>query len=111
MKRYLAVALAAGLALGGMSMAQAAAKPSHKAKHSHQVKKNAKTKARALKIVNINKADVATLATLKGLGPKRAAKIVLYREKNGKFKAVKDLAKVKGIGVKFIKRNEGRLKA
>lgn len=58
--------------------------------------------------VNINKADVAELETLKGLGVKKAQAIVDYRKANGDFKAVADLAHVKGIGVKMVARLEAK---
>ena len=48
--------------------------------------------------ININTATDAQLGTLKGIGPALAQRIVTYREKNGAFKTVDDLANVKGIG-------------
>jgi competence protein ComEA len=56
--------------------------------------------------VDINKADAATIAKeLKGIGLSRAHAIVAYREKNGAFRSVDDLRKVKGIGVKVLEQN------
>ncbi len=48
--------------------------------------------------VNINTANQTELETLNGVGPSLAAKIIEYREKNGKFKNVEDLKNVSGIG-------------
>jgi competence protein ComEA len=49
--------------------------------------------------IDINKADAATIASeLKGVGPAKAKAIVEYRTKNGPFKSVDDLRKVRGIG-------------
>lgn len=48
--------------------------------------------------ININIATQTELETLPGIGPSLAYKIVEYREKNGKFKAVEDLKNVSGIG-------------
>ena len=49
--------------------------------------------------INLNKADVDTLTqSFKGIGRKRAEAIVAYREANGEFKSLDDLALVKGIG-------------
>ncbi len=54
--------------------------------------------------VNINTADEATLITLSGIGPVKAAAIVEYRKNHGEFSAVDDLKKVKGIGVKTLEK-------
>lgn len=60
--------------------------------------------------VNINTADAKTLAkNIKGVGPKKAQAIVIYRRENGPFKSIHDLAKVKGIGEKLIARNKSDL--
>jgi competence protein ComEA len=55
--------------------------------------------------VNINTADAKTLLELKGIGSKRAQTIISYREQNGPFKSVDDLAHVKGIGKKTVEQN------
>ena len=52
----------------------------------------------ALAAVNVNTANVAELQQLKGIGAKKAADIVAYREANGDFKTVDELTNVKGIG-------------
>lgn len=54
--------------------------------------------------INLNTATVAQLETLPGIGPQTAARIKEYREKNGGFKKVEDLMKVKGIGEKAFLR-------
>ena len=60
--------------------------------------------------VNINTADAKSLDTaLVGVGPKAAKAIVDYRTKNGAFKSVEDLEKVKGIGPKLVEKNRGNL--
>ena len=50
--------------------------------------------------ININKASVEELASLKKIGPKIAERIVQYREENGDFKKIEDITNVKGIGEK-----------
>lgn len=60
--------------------------------------------------VDINTANVDELATLKGIGHKKAAKIIKYREKHC-FKNVEELKKVKGIKKKVLKKNKGNLTA
>ena len=54
--------------------------------------------------VNLNTASVSEIATLPGVGPKAAERIVAYRQKNGGFKKIEELMNVKGIGEKsFLK--------
>jgi competence protein ComEA len=56
----------------------------------------------AMAAVNLNTASVAELDQLKGVGPGKAKAIVEYRTKNGPFKSVDDLGKVKGFGPKTL---------
>jgi competence protein ComEA len=61
--------------------------------------------------VDINKADAKTIAKeLDGIGLSRAQAIVDYREKNGAFKSVDDLKKVKGIGAKTLEQNRSNIR-
>lgn len=61
--------------------------------------------------VDINKADAKTIAKeLDGIGLSRAQAIVEYREKNGAFKNVDDLKKVKGIGAKTLEQNRSNIR-
>lgn len=66
--------------------------------------KAAETKASPAPAVNINTAPVEQLERLPGVGPKTAARIVEYRQKNGGFKKIEELMNVRGIGEKaFLK--------
>jgi competence protein ComEA len=49
-------------------------------------------------VVNINRASVAELDALPGVGPSTAQAIVDYRSANGPFGSIEDLLNVKGIG-------------
>jgi competence protein ComEA len=61
--------------------------------------------------VNINTADATQLArALNGVGPAKARAIVSYREKNGPFKSVDQLAMVEGITQKLIDKNRADIK-
>src|SRR5688572_4456394 len=61
--------------------------------------------------VNINTADATALAkALNGVGPAKAKAIVSYREKNGPFKTVDQLAMVEGITQKLIDKNRSDIK-
>lgn len=56
--------------------------------------------------IDINTADAATIAAaMKGVGERKAAAIVSYREQHGPFASVYDLTKVKGIGRKTVEAN------
>lgn len=50
--------------------------------------------------VNINTASAADLQKLNGIGEKKAAQIIAYREEKGQFKKIEDLMQVSGIGEK-----------
>ncbi|MDG3132227.1 helix-hairpin-helix domain-containing protein [Streptococcus suis] len=52
--------------------------------------------------VNLNTATEAELQTISGIGAKRAADIVAYRQENGLFKTVDELNNVSGIGAKTM---------
>ncbi|GBC60183.1 hypothetical protein DENIS_1134 [Desulfonema ishimotonii] len=56
--------------------------------------------------IDINKATVDELSQLKNIGPKKAAAIVAYRDKNGPFKTPGDLINVSGIGAKTFEANK-----
>ena len=60
--------------------------------------------------VDINTADAATLAgAINGVGEKRAATIVAYRDEHGPFMRIEDLSNVKGIGLGTIDKNRQNL--
>ena len=50
------------------------------------------------KVVNVNKASLEELQTIRGIGPALAERIVKYRDEHGPFKKVEDLVAVQGIG-------------
>ena len=61
------------------------------------------------KSVNINKATIEQLSTLKGISKVKAQAIINYRTNNGKFTQLEDLLNVKGIGEKILQNNKSRL--
>ena len=66
----------------------------------------------ALEPVDINTADAQTLAqAIQGVGEAKAEAIIAYRDKNGHFVSIDDLALVKGIGLKTVNKNRERLTA
>lgn len=52
--------------------------------------------------ININTASQAELETLSGIGPKKAQKIIAFREEQGSFKSIEDLKNVSGFGEKSV---------
>jgi len=63
-----------------------------------------------VQFVSINLADEEVLASLKGVGHKKALAIIAFRKKNGDFTKVDELLKVKGIGKHVLTENKHRLK-
>jgi competence protein ComEA len=60
--------------------------------------------------VNLNTADAATIdQVLLNIGPSKAEAIVAYRKAHGSFKSPEQLALVKGIGLKTVEKNRGRI--
>ncbi|WP_243712952.1 helix-hairpin-helix domain-containing protein [Macrococcus carouselicus] len=52
------------------------------------------------KIININTATESELQEIPGIGPKKAADILLYREQHNGFKSKEEMKEIKGIGDK-----------
>ncbi|MDZ4044873.1 MAG: ComEA family DNA-binding protein [Rhodoglobus sp.] len=52
--------------------------------------------------IDLNTADQAALETLPRIGPALAARIIAWREENGRFRSVDDLLAVPGIGEKLL---------
>ena len=60
-------------------------------------------------IININTADKEVLMSIKGIGEKRAQAIIAYRDENGSFKTIEQLADVKGVGFSVVDKNRESL--
>jgi len=60
-------------------------------------------------MVNINRASIAQLDSLPGIGPVLAARIIEYRKIHGPFVAIEDLRKVRGIGARLFEEIKARL--
>jgi len=93
-----ACALLGGFLLAGVASGTAAA-PAHRAPAT-----KATAEEGASAIVDINAADAEKLATLPGIGPSIAQRIVEYRKEHGPFKAVDELVNVRGVGEKLLTR-------
>lgn len=74
---------------------------------SPEPERPAKKSARALTgKININTATEEQLMLLPTVGPAKAERIVHWRKKNGGFRRIADLRRVKGFGYKTYKRLE-----
>lgn len=95
MNRYLAASILPLALVSNLSYAAVKAEA-----HAHR--KATAHHAAAVTKVNINTANATQLATLKGIGDKRAQAIVAYRKAHGPFADVNGLSAVKGIGEKKV---------
>lgn len=59
--------------------------------------------------ININTATVDQLQSLKGIGPKTAARIIAHRKRVGGFNSLEDLLQIKGIGPKTLNKFRGNV--
>ena len=53
---------------------------------------------------DINSATKEDFMKIKGIGTKKAEKIIAYRKKHGKFKNADEIANVKGISKKIVEK-------
>lgn len=54
--------------------------------------------------VDLNRASAEELASLPGIGPALAGRIVAWRAKNGRFRSVEALAEVPGVGPRMVEK-------
>jgi len=59
-------------------------------------------------VVNLNTAEVGVLGLLPGIGPAKAAQIVVYRRRHP-FRTVDELVRIRGIGRKMVRRLRAHL--
>ena len=59
--------------------------------------------------VNINTADKNELTKITGIGPSKADKIIVLRDKIGRFKKKEDLLQIKGIGEKTLEKMKDQI--
>ncbi|WP_198520854.1 helix-hairpin-helix domain-containing protein [Alteribacter populi] len=60
--------------------------------------------------LNINGADQGEIETLPGIGPSKAAAIILYREEQGPFSQIEEIKNVPGIGDKTFEQLEALIR-
>lgn len=67
-------------------------------------KSEVRVEAQGTAVVNINKASLEELQTVRGIGPSLAERIIQYRDEHGRFERPEDLVNIRGIGeAKFEK--------
>lgn len=54
--------------------------------------------------INLNTADAEELMRLNGIGEKRAADIIAYREQKGAFGSIEEIMEISGIGEKLFEK-------
>ncbi|MBD3585416.1 helix-hairpin-helix domain-containing protein [Salinimonas sp. HHU 13199] len=59
--------------------------------------------------LDLNLVTAEELATLPGIGIKKAESIIQYREEKGRFLEVEQLTEVKGIGPKLLAKIQNKL--
>lgn len=59
--------------------------------------------------LNLNTATAEQLMMLPGIGPAKAERVVTWRKRNGTFRRVADLRRVKGFGYRTVKKLEPNL--
>jgi competence protein ComEA len=89
--------------------ASAKAKPPAEPDAKKAAPKKAKGKQSLSGKLNLNTATEEQLQMLPGVGPSKAERVLAWRKKNGAFKRVADLRKVKGFGYKTLKKLEAFL--
>lgn len=99
MKKFIPILILSVFSLGAFSSTSFA----------ESAKKTADTAQMRMQKVNLNTATADQLVTLPGVGKKKAAAIIEFRQKHGKFKSIQDLTEVKGIGTKMVEKLKGRL--
>lgn len=88
-------------ALGALALCAALAAPALAAQAEGKAQAPAGSPARQ---VDLNKASAEELATVPGIGPSLAQRIIEFREKEGPYRRIEDLMKVKGIGEKSFQK-------
>ncbi len=75
-----------------------------KLNNDNNEQKKQKNSAKLAKKININTGNIEELKKIPYIGPSKGKKIIIYREKNGKFKTCKDIINVSGIGEKTFEK-------
>lgn len=61
-------------------------------------------------VIDLNRAGPDELATVPGIGPVLASRIVKWREERGGFRSLEELLKVPGIGARLLNQIRGKVR-
>ena len=90
---WLLTALVCSLLCGGAALAEEPMAPA-----------SAGETASAAALIDLNRAGLAELTSLPGIGQKRAEAILAFREAHGGFQSVSQLLRIKGIGRAMLRK-------
>ena len=62
-----------------------------------------------ISVINVNQAGLAELQSLKGIGPVTAQRILDYRKEHGDFSSIEALTQIRGISLRVLEQNKGRI--
>lgn len=79
------------------------------ARAAGQSDKTAEVKESKAPVLDINRASAQDFATLPGIGPKLAARIVAYRKRHGPFRRTQDLIVIRGMSARKWRAIRSRL--
>lgn len=94
-----------------LALAPAPPKPSDGGRRGARTPSRKAVEGDAEGVVDVNTASAAELAGLPGIGPALAARIVAWRERNGRFGSAEALEAVPGIGPSTVRRLRPRIRA
>lgn len=86
-----------------------AADTGHRPVPAHAAAAKVPAVAAGTAIVNVNRATLAQLVTLKGIGEKKARAILAWRREHGPFNSLEQFEEVPGIGPALIEQNRERI--
>ena len=64
----------------------------------------AQTRASAIRLIDVNRADLGELDLLPGIGPALGQRIIAYRTAHGPFTTIESLGRVSGIGPRTLEK-------